>query len=75
MILSAAGFCTVELYVFGPLQLQLVAPVAAPVNVNVEPVHTGFGVADAVTAAGVEFTVTLAVVAVVVPQLLTALKV
>jgi hypothetical protein len=74
-MLRAVGFCTVELYAFGPLQLQLVAPVAAPVRVSVEPIQTGLGVADAVTAVGDEFTVTLAVVAVVVPQLLTALNV
>ena len=48
---------------------------AAPVNANVEPMHTGLGVAEAVTKVGDEFTVTLEVVAVVVPQLFTALNV
>jgi hypothetical protein len=74
-MLRAAGFCAVELYAFGPLQFQVVAPVAAPARVSVEPLQTGLGVADAVTAVGDELTVTLAVVAVVVPQLFTALNV
>jgi hypothetical protein len=48
-----------------------VALVAFPVNVNVAPAHIGFGPADAVTDAGIVFTVTEVVfTAVAVPQLL-----
>lgn len=64
-----------ELYPIGPLQPQLVAPVAAPVNVRVPPTQTGLGDAEGVTPVGALLTTTLDVVAVVVPQLFIALSV
>ena len=55
------GLCDEEEKLFGPVQLQLVAPVAPPVNVNVLPAQIGFGLADAVTPVGTVLTVTEAV--------------
>ena len=52
------GLCNDEVKLLGPVQLQVVAPVAPPVNVNVLPSQIGFGVADAVTPVGTVFTVT-----------------
>jgi hypothetical protein len=75
VILIAVGFCEVELYVFGPFQLQLVAPVAAPVKDSVEPMQTGLGVAEADTAVGVVPNVTFAVTPLDVPQPLVAVSV
>ena len=70
------GLCDEEEKLFGPVQLQLVAPVAPPVNVNVLPAQIGFGLADAVTPVGTVFTVTEAVfTGVAEPQELLAVKV
>ena len=60
----------------GPVQLQLVAPVAPPVKVKVAPAQIGLGLADAVTPVGTVFTVTEAVfTAVAEPQELLAVNV
>ena len=48
-MLALVGLCDDEEKAFGPVQLQLVAPVAPPVNVKVAPAQIGFGAADAVT--------------------------
>lgn len=50
------------------------APVADPVSVRLDPMHTGFGVAVAATEVGSAFTDTLTD-AVLVPQLFVALKI
>ena len=55
------GLCDAEEKAFGPVQLQIVASVAPPVNVNVLPAQIGFGLADAVTPVGTVLTVTEAV--------------
>ena len=52
VILGMVGFCDVEVKLFGPVQLQAVAPVALPVNVKVLPAQIGVGLAEAVTAVG-----------------------
>jgi hypothetical protein len=52
VIFVIVGLCNVEVNEFGPVQLQLVAPVAPPVKVNVLPAQIGFGEAEAVTAVG-----------------------
>src|SRR3990170_2769918 len=73
---AMVGFCNAEVKALGPVQLHVVAPVAPPVKVNVAPAQTGFGLADAVTDAGMVFTVTEAVfMAVAEPQELLAVKV
>jgi hypothetical protein len=69
VIVKAVGFCAIELYAFGPLQAQLVAPVAVPVKVSVLPKQTGLGLAVAVTAVGTEFTVIVIVLDVAVAGL------
>ena len=46
------GLCDVDEKLFGPVQFQLIASVAPPVNVKVLPTQIGFGLADAVTADG-----------------------
>lgn len=46
------GLCDEEVKPFGPVQLQPVAPVAPPVNVNVLPAQIGFGLAEALTDVG-----------------------
>ena len=66
------GLCWVLVKLLGPDHDHEVAPVAAPVRVSVEPEHTGFGDAVALTDVGVVFTVTTAVVAVTVPHELIA---
>lgn len=48
------GLCAEEVKELGPVQLQLVAPVAPPVKVNVLPSQMGLGAAEAVTADGTE---------------------
>ena len=70
-----AGLSNVDVNPFGPLHKYEVAPVAAPVRVRVDPLHTDVedGVAD--TVVGVVFTVIAVVVAVVLPQLLAATSV
>ena len=56
MVIDAlVGLCKVEEKALGPVQLQLVAPVAPPVNVNVAPAQIGFGLADAVTPVGMVY--------------------
>ena len=52
VILAMVGLCNEEVKLLGPVQLQLVAPVAPPVNVNVLPSQIGFGLANAVTPVG-----------------------
>lgn len=59
----------------GPLHEYAVASVAEPVSVNVLPEHNVVADAEAETEIGVLLTVTLAVVAVVLPQLLLAVSV
>ena len=66
------GLCNDEEKLFGPVQLQLVAPVAPPVKVNVLPSQIGFGLADTVTAVGMGVNVIAKVCAALVPQLLLA---
>ena len=57
----------------GPDHAYVVAPVAAPLRVNVPPTHNGFGVALAVTPVGdVAVTVTAVVTPVALPQTLVA---
>ena len=69
------GLCKVEVKLLGPAQLHAVAPVAPPVNDNVEPAQIGFGEADAVTPVGTVLTVTDAVfTAAAEPQALLAVK-
>ena len=53
VIFEIVGFCNVEVNPFGPDQLQLVAPVAAPVKVNSEFSQIGFGEAEAETPEGI----------------------
>ena len=60
---------------FGPDQLQLVAPVAAPVKLNVLPAQIGFGLALALAAAGTVFTVTVVLAVAVHPLPLVTVKV
>ena len=52
------GLCNAEEKAFGPVQLQIVASVAPPVNVKVAPAQIGLGVAEAVTPVGTVLTVT-----------------
>ena len=59
--LLIVGLCDDEVYPFGPVHDQEVAPVAEPVRVSVLVSQIGFGDAAAVTALGVELTVTVAV--------------
>ena len=76
VILVMAGLCDDEVKLLGPVQLQFVAPVAPPVNVNVLPSQIGLGLANAVTPVGTVFTVTDAVLtAVADPQELVAVSV
>ena len=75
VIAEIFGLCEVELKLLGPVQTQLVAPVAAPVKESVLPAQIGFGLAAAVTAVGMVFTTTEAVLtAVAGPQELLAVK-
>jgi hypothetical protein len=75
LILISTGFC-VELKPFGPFQLQLVALVAVPVKVRTLPKHGAVDDSDALAEVGApELIVTGAVIAVVLPQPLMALKV
>jgi len=66
------GLCNEEEKLLGPVQLQLVAPVAPPVKVNVLPSQTGFGAANAVTPEGRLDKVIASVCAALAPQLLPA---
>jgi hypothetical protein len=52
------GFCSDEEKLLGPVQLQVVAPVAFPVSDKVFPAHTGLGLEDAETFDGAVFTTT-----------------
>ena len=54
VILAMVGLCKVEVKPLGPVQFQLVALVAPPVNVKVLPSQIGLGAADAVTLVGAE---------------------
>ena len=56
----------------GPVQLQLVAPVAAPVKVKVAPAQIGLGLADALTPVGIVFTIIDKVLAVLLPHAFVA---
>ena len=62
------GLCNEEEKLLGPVQLQLVAPVAPPVKVNVLPSQIGFGAADAVTPVGRIVVVSVKVVEEEFPQ-------
>ena len=68
------GLCNVEVKPFGPVQLQLVASVAPPVNVNTFPAHIGFVLTDAVINEGTLFTVTEAVLTIAAPHALLAVN-
>src|SRR3989304_4860166 len=73
---AMVGLCNAEVKALGPVQLHVVAPVATPVNVNVAPAQTGFGLADAVTPVGTVFTVTEAgLTGAAAPQALLAVSV
>ena len=76
VIPTIVGLCDEEVKLLGPVQLQLVASVAPPVNVNVLPAQIGFGLANAVTPVRTVFTVTDAVfTGVAKPQALLAVNV
>ena len=51
-IVVIVGLCKVDAKLFGPLQLQLVAAVAPPVNVKAVPAQSDVGDAEAVTVVG-----------------------
>jgi hypothetical protein len=73
---AITGLCAVEVNPPGPSQLQLVALVALPVNVNVFPVHKDVEETPAVTDTGLALLIiTAALDAAVVPQPLIALNV
>lgn len=65
------GFWLVEVKLLGPVQLYVV-PVEEAESVKVDPIQTGFGLALAVGATGVEFTVTETVPAELVHPLVVA---
>ena len=69
---AMVGLCNAEEKAFGPVQLQVVAPVAPPVKVSVAPAQIGFGLADAVTPVGTVVSVIATQLAVLVPQVLVA---
>jgi hypothetical protein len=54
LVVNAEGFCRVDVKLLGPAHAKVppAAPVAAPVRVSVEPLHTGLGVAVMDTAVG-----------------------
>jgi hypothetical protein len=68
------GFCSVELKLLGPAHDHDVAipDPSTPLSVRMLEVHIGFSDGVAVTEVGTVFTVTVALVAVTVPQLLMA---
>jgi hypothetical protein len=73
---AITGLCAVEVNPLGPSQLQLVALVALPVNVNEFPVHKDVEETPAVTETGLPVLITTAgVCEVIVPHPFTALKV
>jgi hypothetical protein len=70
----SVGFCKVEVKLFGPVQEYELAPVTVAVNESIPDEHKTLGVAFMVDV-GDAFTVTLAVVLVLVPQPLVPDKV
>lgn len=71
---NEAGLSEVEEKLLGPLHANDVAPVAAPVSVNVLPVHNVVEDDVAETPDGEVLIVTAVVATVVVPQLLVAAR-
>jgi hypothetical protein len=74
--LAITGLCSVDMYKFGPDQLQLAALVALPLKVSVPPAHNDVDETPAVTDTGLALLIiTVELVVVVVPQPLMALRV